>query len=338
LLIGLFAYSLVRGLLTFPTGSVASEARAWIYLAAAFLWTVVGLRQGRLDKPDVVKSIMAIAGVLSGAALLHLYLHGIGRPDDLLVLGSETRTSRVLVSGQAIFLGGAAVLGFSEGQRSGRASFTYASLIFLTVVAIAQHRSVWVAVVAGLLVYALFSSPRSRRRIVATLATVSGLALLVAMLMGFDLIAYVSAQLSNRNTYNDRTRGWSSLIEASLDHGWWSVLMGQPTGTGWVRVEKDGSLASYQPHNWYVTVYLRVGLLGLAVLLVGLAILLAQLARHRQSVALSAVVMVGVYCWAYGLTWYLGPLLALCVADLENVLNRASGPNVREDSSNEAVS
>jgi hypothetical protein len=70
---------------------------------------------------------------------------------------------------------------------------------------------------------------------------------------------------SNDSTWQWRVTGWVQLIDRLHGVGDW--LLGLPFGSGYDRL-MGGVVTDVHPHNFYVLMLLRVGLLGLVLLLV----------------------------------------------------------------------
>ena len=85
------------------------------------------------------------------------------------------------------------------------------------------------------------------------------------------LLARFGVAVHNRATLNDRKFAWRVLVDNQNALGGRAVLFGQPFGTGFDRVEPNGTVSTYAPHNWYVLLYLRIGLLGAAAVAMALA-------------------------------------------------------------------
>jgi O-antigen ligase len=92
------------------------------------------------------------------------------------------------------------------------------------------------------------------------------------------------------------------------------VLLGQPFGAGYERINGAGVLESWAPHNWYVLLYLRIGLIALALLLFLLLGALVRAARTRDGVATAMITALLVFGIAYSVSWFLAPWLALGLA------------------------
>jgi hypothetical protein len=77
------------------------------------------------------------------------------------------------------------------------------------------------------------------------------------------------------NTFTNRAEGWQELLKGWAKSGPVGLLVGAPFGSGYERVQENG-LVAWAPHNYYVQLLLRSGLLGLT----GFLLLLWRLWRH----------------------------------------------------------
>ncbi len=82
------------------------------------------------------------------------------------------------------------------------------------------------------------------------------------------------------------------------------MLFGEPMGSGYGRFEGEGRWVEYAPHNWYVTLLLRVGVAGLAVFVVLIVGAFAGALGRRDMLAATIVATVTVFGWAYSVPWY----------------------------------
>ena len=129
-----------------------------------------------------------------------------------------------------------------------------------------QHRTVWVVTLLGLL-WLFRGQTRLLRRFViagAALTVLGGILLATAFRDDF-VMESLQDSATNPDTFIWRVGGWYQLIflrNANLFH----FLLGDPFGTGFSRVI-GGFRVDVNPHNFYVGIYLRFGLLGLLVLI-----------------------------------------------------------------------
>jgi len=179
---------------------------------------------------------------------------------------------RVINAEQTWILGLAVLLlvyAMAAGNSLARLRFTL-PLLALTVL-VMQHRSVWVASFLPALM-AFFIVRQSQGRLAQRMLVIAGLTALVLgpmLAMGkFNTATTSVAELAVRatsttdGTFVARTLSWNALLRqwaASGPRGW---LMGEPYGAGFTRMEGDREV-TYAPHNYYVQVLLRLGIIGL---------------------------------------------------------------------------
>lgn len=288
------------------------EFRQTAYLVTFGAWILSQFDDAGLGN-RVRPFVMWTAWILTGVAFWHLVTRGVGNA-DLEVMNAQgiLVSTRPLVSGQAALVAAAALAAIVEGRRHWRTSSMAPTMIFLAVVAISQQRTVWVATIAGLLLLLFIGETRLRVKLLAgAVAAVTGTMLLYLAGALNGLIAAAQIAVTSGGTYNDRTFGWASLIQGAIDSGPLTVIAGRPFGSGTTRINSNDVLETFAAHNWYVTLFLRIGLVGF--LLVVLLLLAAVVRCMRQGRLLQATWLVTtmVFAWAYNLPWYLGAFLIL---------------------------
>lgn len=317
------AISLFLGTQDFGLSIAANETRALIQLIAFTTWV-----WGRMRLPGFDESLrrftILTALALIAVAAYHIHLRGIGQVDQLITVNGQEVTSRPLVAGQALVLG---LLGLALIIREKRTVLRVVGLVSLGLTAVCQHRSVWAAVAVALAVLVL-ASPRVRGRVLA-LGFVCGVGLLIAYSSGAldPLLAKFNLAYHSRGTLDDRLLATQTLVDQQNAKGASAVLLGQPFGTGFTRRSESGTIETFAPHNYYVLLYLRVGLVGAVCFVLGmLRGLRVSLRRHdARAVAWCAGLLT--YCLAYNLPMYVAPLLA--VALTASVIPRAAETDER---------
>lgn len=155
----------------------------------------------------------------------------------------------------------------------------------LATVLVLQHRSVWVSTFVGILCLAWAGRGRaSTARLLAAVAILAVPLALVALLPSEDgMLASVkssadAAMSTKEGTMVGRVQNWDELLAQ-----WWAArdpvvwLLGRPYGSGYNPVEMwDGEVFDMVPHNHFMHLLYRGGLVGL-----------------------------GATLWLFGRTWYL---------------------------------
>lgn len=307
--------SLVTGLVRYG-GAAANEFREFAYAFGLAAWAA---NQDWISDSGVAR--MRVWAKVSGLVLLvvlafHIALYGLGEADSFVLAAGESgeaRTGRPLVAGQAMLLACLGFLLFRDDSGTRRTDKVLGGL-FLAGAVLCQHRSVWAAVlVAIVLVFFHLRGQALARAVVAMFgAAIAALILLVSGL-GRPVVESFAHSSSSGGTLRGRLLSWSRLLEGAFDDGWFTVLFGSPFGTGWLRVV-EGEAVIYGPHNWYLSIFLRLGLVGIVAFLVLLLTVFVRLIRRRDLVAIAVLAALAIYCVPYAFTWYVTPLLGWAIS------------------------
>ncbi len=310
----LIVVSVLRGVATFGPGTAVNEARMILYFFFATTWALA-------VRPDRIKlhTVSIVIGwVLVVVALYHGVVYGIhGATSAVSVNDDLVQTGRVLVGPQAMVLllcAGTVSLSPSGPTTAHRRFAVLSSAVFLGLVVLAQHRSVWSACALGMVTVLIWSGRKQARSRVSTLLVMGASLGLVGWASGIlDDLGSVFSSASDMRTYEWRTSSWRSLISEAIAKGPEAVVGGQPFGAGYLRQIYTGTWATNTAHNWYVTIFLRLGIIGLITLA---AILLAALIKSRSKPAWCTFILVAVavYGWAYQFDWYLAPWLGAAMS------------------------
>lgn len=182
---------------------------------------------------------------------------------------------RVINSQQTWMLGLAMILlvyAMAVGNSLARWYFTL-PLLGLTVLVL-QHRSVWVAAfLPALLAFIIVRQSQGKLAsrmlvIVAVTAAVAVPLLATGKFSGAtssvaDLA--VRATSTTEGTFVGRVKGWDALLKQWVAAGPRAWAIGSPYGSGYVREDAShgGKEIAYAPHNYYVQLLLRTGVVGL---------------------------------------------------------------------------
>jgi hypothetical protein len=157
------------------------------------------------------------------------------------------------------------------------------AVVFAAALALLQHRTLWV-VLGIALIYLLVTSGMRATRLVA-----AGFVLLVAVatldllgvqstregFTGESLAASLQQATEDTGNFDWRVRRWEATIATNLERGADAVWLGAGYGQPWVTVGPHAARTE-PPHNLYVEVFVRFGILGL---LAWLGLLLAAIVR-----------------------------------------------------------
>lgn len=264
--------------------------------------------------------LFAIGWLLVIAAVVHYSIRGFGGyGDDFVTASGELTDRRVLSSGQSLmiffsFL--ACVSLFREYKQ--KTLFVTSGVVFITVLILSQQRTVWsVAIVAIFIAFLL-----DRKRSVGEYLIVFFGSLLCIFVLALgpanSLLSTITLAVSDTRTFDGRIEGWLALIADSYHVGPGAIFFGQPFGTGWTRIQQ-GRLVSFSPHNWYVSVFMRTGVLGLIAYLVGILWLtFAQIKRRTSLLFLLFTISTAVYSWTYNVNWFCAIFLGAAIVIVSN--------------------
>lgn len=154
-----------------------------------------------------------------------------------------------------------------------------------------QHRSVWIATLVAL-VLTLFLEQKDRARTALQLAIAGGLlvvALVPLAILGKldrlerDLSSSVQEATSARSTFTWRVQSAEVLVKDLFSSGPAAIAVGRPMGAGYNRMIEDTQQEiTVAPHNFYVQIMMRVGVIGLATFALAYVVAMRRLlAIHR---------------------------------------------------------
>lgn len=307
--------STVVGVAVFGFASV-NEARPFIWMIACLLWSSTLDWQDAIFRDKVFRLLVFIGWLLVLVAVYHLAIRGFGGyGDDFVDADGETVDRRALASGQALILVLSGIAAVSLARRAVHRNWVYLSVAaFAVVVIVSQQRTIWVVAVAALAIGLMFDRRRSFSTALWAIAGSTVVLVVIATGVADGLLSALGASLQDNRTLIGRESGWSSLIGQALDKGPAVTIFGAPFGSGYER-EELGRIATYSPHNWYVTVFLRTGVLGLAFYMIAMLVALARLLRSRASLfATLVIVSIGIYSWTYSASWYAAIFLGCAFA------------------------
>jgi O-Antigen ligase len=138
------------------------------------------------------------------------------------------------------------------------------SVPLLLFVLLLNRRTVWLALVIGIAVLVLRDRRLGRR--VLLLVTLGALMTAVAFVwLGGLQEGSDPAVRSGSGNLTWRIEGWETLVDA-WSHNSTDWAIGQPVGSGFTR-EVEGSEVTAHPHNFYIEIMIRTGLVGLLALI-----------------------------------------------------------------------
>lgn len=303
--------AIVIGCLRYGIPVAVNESRQFIWSAACLLWSTTLPWRSSEFYSRVLRLLVILGWSLVLVALYRASKYGFAAyGEDVLDLSGMYIDPRILVSGQALMMLFSLMAAFalSRNQRSAR-WWLVSSCSFLVVLVLSQQRTVW-AVASAVVALGILIDRRPRAHELVGSLTVLIIVGIMALAGLFDsALTLLSGATQDTRTYDGRSEGWIALINHALGSGPGTFLIGEPFGYGYARVE-SGRIATYSPHNWYLTIFLRVGIVGLSAYCLAIIVGLVGLLRHSFS-RLPFLVVVGlcIYSWTYSVPWYAAVLL-----------------------------
>ncbi|WP_328907687.1 hypothetical protein OG230_34450 [Streptomyces sp. NBC_00234] len=253
---------------------------------------------------------VAAACVETLRAVLWWAEHGIGSAVGQILIDGLATESRALSAPEALLIAQAGVILLYATPLGARRHLLAAPLLLAVV--LLQHRTVWL-VAAVMLAGWLFTGPGAGnasahgRRVLRLGLAAAGLCLAVfavsAGLLGrFGTGLTVSA--SESGTLAWRATGWYELLGTLDGPGEW--LIGRPFGSGFDRVV-EGLIVGVSPHNYFLHLLLRIGLLGLFAFLALYAAVLAPALRRGADLTSRALGILACGQLVFALTYQVHP-------------------------------
>nr|WP_244962835.1 O-antigen ligase family protein [Cryobacterium roopkundense] len=303
-------FALLRGAQEFGLAPAVNEARTWIYIAACGAWLVsVDPLSARFGRNMVLLSATVAVGLVVVAGY-GIAVNGIGSSaEGTIDAAGNAISGRPINSGQALVLALSGFVLLAAAGKTGNRFYRVLAWASFFICVIVQHRSVWAAAGVGALAYFLMARRREKFHLVI-LGSCAALILAVLASFGtFDqILASIFTSAGDSRTYDARMQGWVALTQDAF-RSFQTVLFGFPFGHGWERVQGSGYV-NFSPHNWYLTVFLRTGLVGLGLFL---AVMVAALGKsfklRNDPPALAILVATLLYMWPYSLEWISMPFV-----------------------------
>lgn len=267
----LFSIGVVRGIASFGIKDAGNEAREWFYFLSGVIY-FSSFNLGAVTRRRLITAWMVACLALVSIAAFRWAASASGmvlRSEWAIMAGDKARP---LTAGQANFLAIAffASLFLNISQRGPM----WQRKIFLLlgpVLLLLQHRTVWAGVILGMLWLGL-GDARFRKK---ALRAIFGMAVLGTLLLTFlaghhaDIAGdALRDSATNNDTLLWRVEGWHQLLFNNPAANKLNDTIGQPFGTGYARIIMGHYIPGHiYPHNYYVEAFLRVGAVGLFLLI-----------------------------------------------------------------------
>ncbi|MBP9058894.1 MAG: O-antigen ligase family protein [Rhodoferax sp.] len=333
----IFLFSTLTGLMSYGS-SAGVDARPYFYLAAVGLYGMsFRIESEHLNTLFQIMCLMAIFLIFLAFYRWIVYFTPITYllpPEGTYNIDGAIR---VIYSHHVLLIAQVSLLViFYTGLSKTISSFGSLSPLFVGMVLILQHRSVWLATIAGFFARFLLgrNNMQSSQKKINLLYIFLALSITIAASQFSDGLQGISKQvrsgattaLAAEGSVGERLQSWQELIKIWIDAGPRSVLVGQSFGVDNTRYVKNerGELIKidYAAHNFYVQTLFNLGILGLATYLFVVLFALRglwKLRKYSQQKSLAEafiVILVTqlVYYIPYGSDYFQGLLLGIIVA------------------------
>ena len=316
-----------------------TEVRPFFYMWVAGLYCCAAdFSEAELKR--VARWCVWTAYAFVGIAIYYWLAVEIGFVDRKSLFGDEDGAVFRPVGSHAVFFVATVALvqtmAWLRGTYARRSGWHAA--ILLGFVTILQHRSVWIAALAGLLCVLILERRHLPRRFPMLLGFVGLGTLLVAGAASFGylddladrMVKSAVSMTDSQGTFAARVDGWVRLLESWTDASNKVLVFGFPFGRGYTRMY-NGQLIEFAPHNFYIDLILRVGIVGAILFLIPTCIAIVQSFRARSTSEFEYLLMRGlavglaaslVYYVAYPSYYILGAATGIALAQLIRLRRR----------------
>lgn len=272
-----FVISLGSGLIAFGSGA-GVQGRGYFYSIAAGSYAMsFGVDAARLRV--LFDLLVSLALLIVGLCIYRWIVYYTPIPELLPPEGfyNVDGAIRVVRSHEALVLGQVFVIGlfFAPLSRGALLARIVSPLLVGCVLAL-QHRSVWLAVLVGIMAGLFVSRSRSGSRL-GQVALLAGIVMVTTLPMVFSSqLSGVADQVEGSANHavegdgsvNERFQNWQGLIKLWVAGGPRSIALGQSFGSDSTRYVHDKEHGAdhkieYFAHNHYVQTLYNMGLAGL---------------------------------------------------------------------------
>lgn len=316
--------SFVLGVIEF--GKYAgTEVRPFFYIWVAGLYCAAADFTTE-DFRRMARWCLWTAYVVMGIALYYYIAVQVGFVNRLEFFGeTEDAVFRPVAAHAALFVGAVGVVQMMAWLRgSGTRWAGWHAALCLAFVLVIQHRSGWIATATALVAVMVLERQRLPRRfglllgfmLVATLGVAAAAAFGLLDELGRRLVQSVETMNDDQGTFAARFDGWLRLMDGWMNASPGVWLFGFPFGKGYTRMH-FGVMVDFSPHNFYIDLLLRVGIVGMLLWVLPTAMVVAHGLRARCASEAE-------YLWTRGVAVLLLSVMVYCIVYPSNYLISAA--------------
>ena len=308
-----------------------TEVRPYFYMWVAGLYCAIS-NFSEDDLSRIARWCLWTAYVVIGIALYYWIAVEVGFVNRQEFYDeTDTATFRPVAAHAALFVAAVGLVQTMVWLRgSGTRLAGLHAAVFFAFIIIMQHRSVWIAAAVGLLSVLMLERRLLPRRFGLLLGFALSITLAIAVAATFGVFDDLAQRLlvstvsmtDSGGTFAARADSWDRLLESWLEAQSYTLLFGFPFGKGYVRMF-NGMVIDFAPHNFYLDLILRVGIVGAILFVVASGMVIVHglrvkcatefeyvLARGLGVVLLAAMVFCVVYPSNYTLCAATGVAMA----------------------------
>jgi O-antigen ligase len=256
----LILVAFIRGVVAFGPGAAGVEVRKFFYFFSGTLYFgTFALSSTKIKSISKIWFCVSILLVL--CAFLRWYAELLGLP--MAEKWSSRGAMRVLSAAETFFLAQALLVCLYLRMGRGIAfEMRHFAILLLPVVLLLQHRTVWVVLLVSIF-FILLREGMLRKRVLLVISTGSvAIAVVLLIVVGDHEMDKLIASAANLSTWEWRVSGWKALIGEHMRNPI-DILIGKPFGAGYGRfIGPYNNLVEVSPHNFYIELLLRLGLVG----------------------------------------------------------------------------
>lgn len=296
LLLSMYALSCLRGIDIYGVQSAMNGARNDFYFFSALLYfSTFNYSEELLQK--AVKVILVAVCLLMAIVAMWWFAVAFHISVPMQISHRMYIKPMAVITGKGTFFLACTMVIFLYLELQGRTNRFMRGMIYALAITILflQQRSVWIASIVGFS-WLFFRLGYSKSAVWGRLIVVGLLGLVLIVAFSGNRLDYIYSTLkasvaeigAESSPWTARYESWYALLlEGKLKTGkdW---LIGLPYGSGFVRFI-EGRMISWSPHNFFVFTILRMGLIGLFLLLLMYSTLLLSTRRlepHKKKSSL----------------------------------------------------
>lgn len=272
-LTGVMALSFIVGLAKHGTLSGVEFRSDFYFMVGLFYFSTFEWTSQQVSR--VLKWLVPVAGIIMLIVWFRWLSDATGLDWVRPIWREPGAPLRVIDAQQTLFLGTVLILlVYAMATGSSLSGWLFLVPMLGLTILVLQHRSVWVAsFLPAMMAFIIVRQSQSQGKLAGRLAVIAAISVIVlGPLLASGKFSgatssvaesAVRATSTTSGTFVGRIEGWDALLKKWAASGPRVWLMGNPYGSGYERKQQGGRDVTFAPHNYYVTLLLRTGVVGL---------------------------------------------------------------------------